>query len=55
VVCSSTSALHADDGSAMQLRADLGARRALSENDQFPHAVDYVQGLGLQYSWGGTR
>jgi OOP family OmpA-OmpF porin len=43
-----------DDGSAMQLRADLGARRSLSDNDQFPHAVDYVAGLGLQYSWGGT-
>ena len=43
-----------DDGSAMQLRADLGARRSLSENEQFPHAVDYVGGLGIQYSWGGT-
>jgi len=43
-----------DDGSAMQLRADLGARRSLSDNSQFPHTVDYVGGLGIQYSWGGT-
>jgi len=43
-----------DDGSAMQLRADIGARRGLSDNDQFPDAVDYVAGLGIQYSWGGT-
>ena len=38
----------------MQLRADLGARRSLSDNSQFPHTVDYVAGLGIQYSWGGT-
>jgi OOP family OmpA-OmpF porin len=43
-----------DDGSAVQLRADLGARRGLSSNDLFPDAVDYVAGLGFQYSWGGT-
>jgi OOP family OmpA-OmpF porin len=43
-----------DDGSAMQLRADLGARRGLSDNEVFPDAVDYVAGLGFQYSWGGT-
>jgi len=43
-----------DDGSAMQLRADLGARRIVSDNDVFPDAVDYVAGLGFQYSWGGT-
>jgi len=43
-----------DDGSAMQLRADLGARRILSDNEVFPDAVDYVAGLGFQYSWGGT-
>jgi OOP family OmpA-OmpF porin len=43
-----------DDGSAVQLRADLGARRALSDNGAFPDAVDYVAGLGFQYSWGGT-
>lgn len=39
-----------DDGSAVQLRADLGARRGLSNNDQF---VDYVAGIGFQYAWGG--
>jgi len=43
-----------DDGSAMQLRADIGARRGLTDNDQYPDAVDYVAGLGIQYSWGGT-
>jgi OOP family OmpA-OmpF porin len=40
-----------DDGSAMQLRGDIGARRGLSNNYDF---VDYVAGLGIQYSWGGT-
>lgn len=43
-----------DDGSAMQLRADLGARRGLSDNSNISHAVDYVAGLGFQYNWGGT-
>jgi OOP family OmpA-OmpF porin len=43
-----------DDGSAMQLRADLGARRGLSDNANINHPVDYVAGLGLQYNWGGT-
>jgi OmpA-OmpF porin, OOP family len=42
-----------DDGSAMQLRADLGARRGLS-GGEVDSAVDYVAGIGLQYSWGGT-
>jgi OOP family OmpA-OmpF porin len=42
------------DGTAIQLRADLGARRGLSDNADIPHAVDYVAGLGLQYSWGAT-
>jgi OOP family OmpA-OmpF porin len=42
-----------DDGSVMQLRADLGARRGLV--DEFGEKfVDYVAGLGFQYSWGGT-
>jgi OmpA-OmpF porin, OOP family len=46
-----------DDGSAMQLRADLGGRRDLtsltgeSNSEKF---VDYVAGLGIQYSWGGS-
>jgi len=43
-----------DDGSAMQLRADLGARRGLSDNSTINHPVDYVAGLGFQYNWGGT-
>lgn len=43
-----------DDGSAMQLRADLGARRGLSDNANINHPVDYVAGLGFQYNWGGT-
>ncbi len=42
------------DGTAIQLRADLGARRGLSDNADLPHVSDYVAGLGLQYSWGGT-
>jgi OOP family OmpA-OmpF porin len=43
-----------DDGSAMQLRADLGARRGLSSDNVVNKPVDYVAGLGIQYSWGGT-
>lgn len=43
-----------NDGTAIQLRGDLGARRGLSDNADLPHVVDYVAGLGLQYSWGGT-
>lgn len=42
------------DGTAIQLRADLGARRGLSDNADLPHVSDYVAGLGLQYSWGAT-
>lgn len=41
------------DGSLFQLRADLGARRGLSSDDGIGKAVDYVAGLGFQYSWGG--
>ena len=43
-----------DDGSAMQLRADLGGRRALSTDIYFEKPIDYVAGLGIQYSWGGS-
>jgi len=43
-----------DDGSVFQLRGDLGARRALSSSSNVEKAVDYVAGLGFQYSWGGT-
>jgi OmpA-OmpF porin, OOP family len=42
-----------DDGSQFQLRGDLGARRGLSSHDDADKTVDYVAGLGLQYSWGG--
>jgi OOP family OmpA-OmpF porin len=42
------------DGSLVQVRADLGARRGLSSDDDADKPVDYVAGLGLQYSWGGT-
>ncbi len=38
----------------MQLRADLGARRALSDENNADKPVDYVAGLGIQYSWGGS-
>ena len=38
----------------MQLRADLGARRALSSNSIDDKPVDYIAGLGIQYSWGGA-
>ncbi|HEY6125704.1 MAG TPA: OmpA family protein [Steroidobacteraceae bacterium] len=45
-----------DDGSAMQLRADLGARHGLSDEDGagVEKPVDYVAGIGIQYSWGGS-
>jgi OmpA-OmpF porin, OOP family len=42
-----------DDGRAVQLRADLGARRGLGDENG-EKFVDYVAGLGLQYSWGGS-
>jgi hypothetical protein len=38
----------------MQLRADLGARRAFSVDHGSEKYVDYVAGLGIQYSWGGS-
>src|SRR5688572_9045600 len=43
-----------DDGIAMQLRADLGARRGLTSENDTEKLVDYVAGLGIQYSWGGS-
>ncbi len=43
-----------DDGSVMQLRADLGARRALTTDTSDEYPVDYVAGLGFQYAWGGS-
>jgi OOP family OmpA-OmpF porin len=42
-----------DDGSAMQLRADLGARRVVDSQNGSSKPIDYVAGLGFQYSWGG--
>lgn len=42
------------DGSVFQLRGDLGGRRALSDDDSGLKPVDYVAGLGFQYSWGGS-
>jgi OOP family OmpA-OmpF porin len=43
-----------EDGSVFQLRGDIGARRGLSTDDADEKPVDYVAGLGFQYSWGGT-
>ncbi len=44
------------DGSAMQLRADLGARRGLDDETGAGNEkpIDYVAGIGVQYSWGGS-
>jgi OOP family OmpA-OmpF porin len=42
------------DGTLFQLRGDLGARRGLASDEVFGEAVDYVAGLGFQFSWGGT-
>jgi OOP family OmpA-OmpF porin len=43
-----------EDGSVFQLRGDIGARRGLSSDDDADKPVDYVAGLGFQYSWGGA-
>jgi OOP family OmpA-OmpF porin len=43
-----------EDGSVFQLRGDLGGRRALSSDDSDVKPIDYVAGLGFQYSWGGS-
>jgi OOP family OmpA-OmpF porin len=44
-----------EDGRGIALRADLGARRALSSGaDGGSAPVDYLAGLGLQFSWGAT-
>ena len=43
-----------DDGSAMQLRGSIGGRRALTNDFDTEEFVDYVAGLGFQYSWGGS-
>lgn len=42
-------------GTNLQLRGELGARRQLgSATTPDEDAVDYLAGIGLQYSWGGT-
>jgi OOP family OmpA-OmpF porin len=41
-------------GSLFQLRGEIGARRGLSDNPIVNDPVDYVAGLGFQYSWGGS-
>lgn len=41
------------NGTLIQLRGDLGARRGLTNETVFGEAVDYVAGLGLQVSFGG--
>lgn len=41
------------NGTLIQLRGDLGARRGLTNETVFGKAVDYVAGLGLQVSFGG--
>jgi OOP family OmpA-OmpF porin len=43
-----------DAGSLFQLRGEIGARRGFSDNSIVNDPVDYVAGLGLQYSWGGS-
>ncbi len=42
------------DGSAMQLRGTIGARREMTDDTDGERMVDYIAGLGLQYSWGGA-
>jgi Outer membrane protein beta-barrel domain len=41
-----------DAGTNLQLRAEMGARR--SDDQAGDVLVDYVAGIGLQYSWGAT-
>lgn len=43
-----------DEGNVMALRGELGARRGLGSDNDVNKPVDYVAGLGIQYSWGGT-
>jgi OOP family OmpA-OmpF porin len=42
-----------ESGSGLAVRASLGARRSLSSEEDRDY-VDYVAGLGVHYSWGGT-
>jgi OOP family OmpA-OmpF porin len=41
-------------GSLFQLRGEIGARRGVSGNTLIDDPVDYVAGVGFQYSWGGS-
>ena len=43
------------DGSAMQLRGSIGGRQTLTHDFDSENLVDYVAGLGIQYSWGGSE
>ena len=44
-----------DDGSAMQLRGELGGRRDADRAISIPRIWSTTSpGLGLQYSWGGS-
>jgi OOP family OmpA-OmpF porin len=43
-----------ESGSLFQLRGEIGARRGVSGNTLIEDPVDYVAGLGFQYSWGGS-
>ncbi|HET9862439.1 MAG TPA: OmpA family protein [Steroidobacteraceae bacterium] len=44
-----------DNGSILQLRGDLGARRSFSSGDAVVQdPVDYIASFGIQYAWGGT-
>jgi OOP family OmpA-OmpF porin len=43
-----------DAGSHFQLRGEIGARRGLSDNSVVNDPIDYVAGLGIQFSWGGS-
>jgi OmpA-OmpF porin, OOP family len=43
------------DGSAMQLRGSMGARRELTSEFDSEKMIDYVASLGIQYSWGGSE
>ncbi len=49
--CSSTLGGRSDDGNVMQLRADLGARRGLGNDNLVDEARGLRRRLGIQYSW----
>ena len=47
-------AKHADKGTDLQARFEILGRRDLSSSATNRNPVDYLAGLGLQYSWGAT-